>query len=407
MNKSYLWIVISYLFVLLYLLLVGDTTVMVVFLIGLMIYHATALYQERETQQEHTESKMTLMQHKLWQTEKQKEETYLQFISLSTTLGSGVLHVNAEGKISFANKDFIEYFQLEVAKKDYQILTNIKPLYKFVNEAYLLEESKREQVHYKDSFYDLVSTPIFEEGVFQGCIIIVHDITLIKTAERFQKQFTADVSHELKTPLSTIKGFSEILGRDEEIPKEDKKEFFDIIQKEVTRMETIITDLLVISKMDRVDYELEYTKNDIKSTIEDAIGILKHDVEKKGLSLHTDIETRTFMFDYTKMHHVLLNLIKNAMNYTDSGYIEIKGYTSKKNYVIEVIDTGIGIPLDDQELIFKRFYRVDAARSRDTGGSGLGLSIIKNVVRKHEGHIDVESSEGKGTTFRIYLPMKK
>lgn len=407
MSKSYLWIVISYLFVLLYLLLVGDTIVMVVFLIGLMIYHATALYQERQIQQESTESKMTLMQHKLSQTEKQKEETYMQFISLSTTLGSGVLHVNAEGKISFANKDFIEYFQLEVAKKDYQILVNIKPLYKFVNEAYLLEESKREQVHYKEHFYDLISTPIFEEGIFQGCIVIVHDITLIKTAERFQKQFTADVSHELKTPLSTIKGFSEILARDEDIPKDDKKEFLEIIQKEVMRMETIISDLLVISKMDRVDYELEYTKNNIRTTIEDAVGILKHEVEKKGLSLYTELEDKTFMYDYTKMHHVLLNLLKNAMNYTDKGHIELKGYAQKNNYIIEVRDTGIGIPTDDRELIFKRFYRVDAARSRDTGGSGLGLSIIKNVVKKHDGQIEVDSIEGKGTTFRVILPMKK
>jgi len=407
MKQTYFWIVFAYAFVLFYFLVVGDKIVTSVFLIGLLIYHAAEIYQEREKYEENTESKMTVMQHKLMQTEKQKEETYLQFISLSTTLGSGVLHVDAEGKISFVNKDFKEYFDLDVKQKDYQVLTNIKPLYKFVNEAYLLEEPKREQIHYKERFYDLISTPIFEDAIFQGCIVIVHDISLIKTAERFQKQFTADVSHELKTPLSTIKGFSEILARDGKISKEDKKEFIEIIQKEVTRMETIISDLLVISKMDRVDYELEYSKSNMQSTIEDAVSILKNDLEQKGLTLYQDIESKTFMYDYTKMHHVLLNLVRNAINYTDQGHIELKGYVDKNNYVIEVSDTGIGIPEEEKEKIFKRFYRIDTARSRDTGGSGLGLSIIKNVIRKHEGFIEVSSEVGKGTTFKVSIPMKK
>ena len=365
------------------------------------------LYQERETQHIDTENKMTMMQHKLSQTEKQKEETYQQFISLSTTLGSGVLLVNAEGKIEFANKDINHYFQVEVSDKDYQTLINVKPLYKFVNEAFLLEEPRREQIRYKEHYYDLISTPIFEDLMFQGCIIIVHDISLIKTAERFQKQFTADVSHELKTPLSTIKGFTEILSRGDKVSNEDKKEFIEIIQKEVSRMEIIITDLLVISKMDRVDYELEYKKNDIKPMIENAIGLLKHDIERKKLDLFQDIESKSFMFDSTKMHHVMLNLIRNALNYTDEGNIEVKGYAQKGQYIIEMKDTGIGIPKNEIDMIFKRFYRVDAARSRDTGGSGLGLSIIKNVVRKHDGSIEVDSKEGKGTTFKILLPMKK
>jgi len=407
MHKSYVWILLSYAFVLFYFLVVGDKIVVAVFLIALMIYHATEIYQEREKQHENTETKMTMMQHKLSQTEKQKEETYQQFISLSTTLGSGVLLVNAEGKIAFANKDFNHYFGIEVADKDYQTLTKIKPLYKFVNEAYLLEEPKREQIHFKEHFFDIISTPIFEDEMFQGCIVVVHDISLIKTAERFQKQFTADVSHELKTPLSTIKGFSEILSRGTTVSEEDKKEFIDIIQKEVSRMEIIISDLLIISKMDRVDYELEYTKNNIQGTVDDAVALLKHDIENKNLSIYQNVEPKSFMFDYTKMLHVMLNLIRNAINYTDEGHIEIKGYVEKNTYIIEVSDTGIGIAKNEMDSIFKRFYRVDAARSRDTGGSGLGLSIIKNVIKKHEGLIEVFSEEGKGTTFKLFLPIKK
>lgn len=407
MQKSYVWILVTYSFVLLYYLVVGDVFVSSVFIVGLMIYHMIQLYREREIQHEDTENKMTMMQHKLSQTKKEREETYQQFISLSTTLGSGVLLVNAEGKIAFANRDLSNYFGIDVSDEDYQILTKVKPLYKFVNEGFLLEETRREQIHYKNHFYDLISTPIFEDDMFQGCIVIVHDISQIKTAERFQKQFTADVSHELKTPLSTIKGFSEILSRGSDVSEKDKSEFISIIQKEVSRMETIISDLLIISKMDRVDYELEYSKHNIKDTIDDAISLLKHDIEKKKLKLNHKVESKSFMFDYNKMHHVMLNLIKNAINYTDVGNIDINGYVDKKMYVIEITDTGIGIPKEEIDMIFKRFYRVDAARSRDKGGSGLGLSIIKNVVKKHEGSIEISSVIEKGTTFKIYLPMKK
>ena len=303
--------------------------------------------------------------------------------------------------VSISNMSFDNF------NKDYNSLVKIKPLYKFINQAYLLEKSFREQIQYLDKYYDLVSTPIFEKDLFQGCLIIVHDITSLKNAERFQKQFTADVSHELKTPLSTIKGFSEILARDVDMKKEDRVEFITLINKESTRMESILSDLLIISKMDRLDYELNLEKVNIKDLIIENIDSLKHKITNKNLKYKIDVEDCILQLDKNKIGQVVLNLVRNATNYTDEGEINIIGKIEGSKYKIQVIDTGIGINKVDFDKIFKRFYRVDNARSRDTGGSGLGLSICKNVVLKHGGSISVDSVRNVGTTFEIILNIKK
>jgi len=253
----------------------------------------------------------------------------------------------------------------------------------------------------------LINTPIFEGRFYKGCLIIVHDITAIKTAEKFQKQFTADVSHELKTPLSVLKGFSEILDRDQEMDIIQRVDFIKMIKKEVTRMETIITDLLTISKMDRLDYELKLEKIDVTTVINDTINLVRSFAVEKKLKISHNLESCYLNIDATKLSLAFTNLIKNAINYTDEGGIKIKGEISEKRYIVTITDTGIGIDDSEQENIFKRFYRVDSNRSRETGGSGLGLSITKNVVLRHGGTITVDSKLEKGTTFRICLPISK
>ena len=181
--------------------------------------------------------------------ERKSDEAYHQFISLSQTLGSGLIMIDEDGIINYANKDVISYFpDIEITDDNYKSFLSIKPLYKFINEAYLIETNLRKQAVYNDKYFDLISTPIFDGGLFKGCLIIIHDITILKNAEKFQKQFTADVSHELKTPLSVIKGFSELIERDTNMEDEQRNEFFSLIKKESERMECILNDLLVISK---------------------------------------------------------------------------------------------------------------------------------------------------------------
>lgn len=406
-KKDYVYVVLAYLIVILYIIFVNDPVGSTILVLLLMVYHFFTFAGIKEKFFKDKKDSITSLQYKLDKSKKETEKTYRRFLSLSTTLGSGIMMVNEEGLINFANKDIKMYFDSDFTNKDYKTLVEIKPLYKFINQAYLLEKSMREQIEYNDHYYDLINTPLFEDKFFKGNIIIIHDITLLKTAENFQKRFTADVSHELKTPLSAIKGISEILERDKDISDKDKDEFISLICKESLRMDTILNDLLVISKMDRLDYELSLNKEDIKEVIEEIVSGLKRDFDNKKLGLDINIETCALDIDKNKIEQVLLNIIKNAVNYTDKGKVEIEGYIKKNDYFILIKDTGIGIKETDLNKIFKRFYRVDKTRSRETGGSGLGLSISKNVIKKHGGDIFVESIVDKGTTFIIRIPRKR
>lgn len=407
LKKDYLSIIFAYVLVITYVIFGDNTIISVVLIGGLGVFHIISFSNITKSLNEEKETSVSKLLNRLDKTKKEQEEYYKRFLSLSTNMGSGLMMIDDEGKILLSNKDINEYFNRDFNNTDYQNHTDIKSLHKFINQAYLFETSMRNQIKHNEKYFDLISTPLFEEGMFKGALILVHDITLIKNAEKYQKRFTADVSHELRTPLSAIKGFSEILSRDKNIDEENRQEFIELIKKESLRMETILTDLLVISKMDRLDYELELNDVDIKDVIEESANLLRNNIEEKGLKLFLEVESEILKVDKFKMSQVFVNFIKNAMNYTDEGRIEILGKRVHNEYEILIKDTGIGIRPEDYDKIFKRFYRVDKARSRDSGGSGLGLSICKNVVHKHEGRIMVSSVIDEGTTFTIHLPIRK
>lgn len=371
----------------------------------LLIYH---LFTSRNVNRKlivEKDKSVSKLKFRLKETIKESEEAYKHFLSLSKTLGSGVVMIDEDGVINFANKDVFNFFNQNMNNLKYDEIRNIKPLYNFINKAYLMEKAKRDQIFYNECYYDIKSTPIVENSLFKGCLIVIHDITTLRTAENFQKRFTADVSHELKTPLSSIKGVSELLERDKDMSLDDRQEFIGIIRKEASRMETILSDLLIISKMDRIDYDLKLSVSDIKTVIVESVNILERLAISKNIAISIDVESKSLEFDKVKLEHALINLIKNAINYTDEGKISVMGKIVDNSYLITIEDTGIGIPNNEMDNIFKRFYRIDGARSRDTGGSGLGLSIVKNVVKKHGGEIDVISEINKGTKFVISLPM--
>ena len=406
-NSEYISMAMAYMILILYVILennLGVTITLIIFVFFLQILFYVQLKRKLSNDKETSVSKL---QFRLAKTKQKQEESYKRFTSLSQSFGSGLIMIDEDGIIQLANKDFTTYFGSNYNNKDYKVLTDIKNLFKFVNQAYLLEKSLRQQINYNGKVFDLISTPLFEENMFKGTLILCHDITLIKNAENYQKRFTADVSHELRTPLSAIKGFSEILLRDVYISKEERQEFMELIQTESARMEVILNDLMIISKMDRLDYELELTRQDIKSIVDECFGILSHTIKSKNLDYYIDVQSQIMEFDKFKMSQVIRNIVKNAINYTDEGQINIRGYKNNSEYVIEISDTGIGIKKENFDNVFKRFYRVDKARSRDSGGSGLGLSISKNVVMKHNGNISIESELNKGTTFTIKLPIKE
>ena len=332
------------------------------------------------------------------------ESTNLQISKLVNSLPGGVLLIDANGIIKMENQALLNMFQLDsLENKDYQLIQLIEPLYQAVFDAYTAEVSKRTQIKYQERFYDLIMTKIDDESTFQGLLILVSDITELKIAEQFQKQFTADVSHELRTPLSAVLGLTEIL-QNNNVDEEKQMEFLKTVNNEAKRLENMIKDLLTISKLDRIDDNIFKRPIAIQKIINETSQIWLNEIEQKGLEFETEIEAATLNIDEQKFQQVIVNLLTNAIKYTDKGTITIKGKKLKDWYQLDFKDTGIGIAKEHQPFVFKRFYRVDEARGRDSGGTGLGLSIAKNVVIKHGGQIHVSSELGKGTQFTVLIP---
>jgi len=407
LNREYFAIVLGYIIVILYIAFVNDAIFNIVLVVILFLIHISIYNRIKNQLSFEKDTSVSKLQNRLAKTKKKQEELNERFMSLSQSFGSGLFMVDQDGKIQYSNIDMNRYFGRDFNGVEYKKIIDINELYQFVNQAYLLEAPIRKQIQFQGSSYDLLSTPIFEESYFTGTLILAHDITLLKNAEEYQKRFTADVSHELKTPLSTIKGFSEILNRDRSMKESERIEFIELIQKESERMEVILKDLTEIAKLDRIDYELSLVTIDIKTVLEESVAVLINQLKSSNLELTVDVASEVMKIDKYKMSQVFINIIKNAISYTDEGSISIKGYTEEDHYKVEISDTGIGIAEENFDKIFKRFYRIDKARSRETGGSGLGLSISKNAVKKHGGTISVSSKINEGTTFTITLPINK
>jgi two-component system phosphate regulon sensor histidine kinase PhoR len=338
-------------------------------------------------------------------TKNQANQSAFRLRRLVEALGSGVLLIDENGRIQITNQTLLNTFHFSnVIGESYELLEAYPSLYQNIKKAFLAENHARAQIQIDDFFYDLIMTPIIEKELFQGLLVLVNDITTLKHAEQFQKQFTADVSHELKTPLSALIGMSEILLQND-MEKSSQKDFINTIHEEALRLEIMIKDLLIISKMDRLDYELIKSKVSITKLVKKVVQLMSGPVSKKNLSIEVNLEEAILLIDENKFYQVILNLVKNALAYTDHGTIFIQGEIIQDAYQLKVKDTGMGISKEHQPFVFKRFYRVDEARSRDSGGSGLGLSIIKNVVLKHGGQIHLDSAPLKGSTFTITIPM--
>lgn len=222
--------------------------------------------------------------------------------------------------------------------------------------------------------------------------------------EDSRNDFLAAVSHELRTPLTYIKGYSDILMKGLYKNSNEQRQYLQIINNEAKRISILVDDLFEMSKLQVNEFVLEREQTSINHIIEKVIINLKPEIEKKGLKVSSDLEDLpTINIDPKRMEQVFYNLIENAMKYTQQGEIKIHSYLEKEHINIKIADTGIGIPKAELKKIFDRFYRIEQSRARKTGGTGLGLYVVKQIVEAHEGEITVESRENRGSTFTISL----
>jgi len=255
--------------------------------------------------------------------------------------------------------------------------------------------------------FAVTTAPVRSDGLVVGAVLVLHDISELRRLERARRDFVANVSHEFKTPLTAIQGFTETLlgGALEDI--DNRSRFLEIIRNHATRLSRLTDDLLKLSQIEAGKRELEARAVPIASVIEPCLETTRFKASSKNLHLEADYqaEVAAIRGDVSSLQEILQNLLDNAVRYTPSGgRICVRAQSTGQEVVISVSDTGIGIPKVEQERIFERFYRVDPARSREMGGTGLGLSIAKHLVEAHGGRIEVESEVSRGSTFSVFLP---
>lgn len=241
-----------------------------------------------------------------------------------------------------------------------------------------------------------------------GAVVVLHDVTELRRLERVRQDFVANVSHEFKTPLTAIQGFAEtLLGGALEDPKNNRR-FLEIIRDHAARLAQLTDDLLKLARIEAGKLEVQFSPVNLTELIESCAetSLLKASRKQIAIQVNVPPGMPPVLGDAGLLREVLQNLIDNAIQYTaEGGQIQVCASAGARQVVVTVSDTGIGIPLADQERIFERFYRVDAARSREAGGTGLGLSIARHIVESHNGRIWVESAVGAGSKFSFSVPL--
>ncbi len=337
--------------------------------------------------------------------------------TLVESMGSGLLMFGREGSVNLLNGVFEKTFGLTKDKivgktfKDIGLPTDIESL---IEDVFMTEQVHAKQVRIdtgaNHSYMSVYGAPVIgHHGNWLGIVVVMHDITELIRLEEVRKDFVANVSHELRTPVTSIKGFTETLLDGAMNEPAVMVEFLEIIQKESDRLHLLIDDLLELSGMESEGFSLKYAAVNVNEMMNDALRIISQNKERKNIDILVEIPKGLVIeADSDRLIQVMVNLLSNAINYSKEETTVTVTVTVTKNMnnvVIKIKDEGIGIEQSELPRLFERFYRVDRARSRDSGGTGLGLAIVKHLVEIHGGTVDVESTIGVGTTFCIHLPV--
>jgi len=246
----------------------------------------------------------------------------------------------------------------------------------------------------------------FEGGGPSSVVVVLEDVTSLKRLERIRRDFVANVSHEIKTPLTSIKGYVETLITGALHDEQNNMRFLRKIDDHVGRLTNLVQDLLSLARIEAQEGSLRLAETDWRPIVEGAVRRHEPELLSRGLTFAMDLDPDcVVMGDSESMTQVLDNLLDNAIKYTPPpGGVRIRLFRLISQVSLQVEDSGLGIPPEDRERIFERFYRVDKARSREMGGTGLGLSIVKHIVQSHGGSVDAESKYGSGTAIILTWP---
>jgi len=336
--------------------------------------------------------------------------------AIFSSMTEGIIALDLSGNILDINRAAIEMLELPenaTGLSFYTLIDNndlLEVVEKIIKNKELVESELTLHI-IQERNIRVSGTVLTSKGTIFGAVIVFHDVTQVKKLENFRHDFIADVSHEIKTPLTAIRCAVETLDEGAIKKPEDAKKFMQIITKHSDRLNSLVHDILSLSSLEikTGGKERDFANLKIASIINIACEICQERADKKDVKFKISLEDKNYQIegDCQLLEQSLINLIENAIKYSDSSEsIEISASQKDNNIFIEVKDHGTGIATKHLPRLFERFYRVDKARSRKVGGTGLGLAIVKHIAQLHHGSISVESEPGKGSAFTLRLPVK-
>ena len=329
---------------------------------------------------------------------KRKEE----LDNIVASMQEGLLVLDSAGKIRLANqsaKDLIGQQALE--GKIFWEVVRMTPFVDLVRRVKTEKKGRAEEVLFGEK--SILCQAAFLSAQ-EGVVVTLYDITEIQNLARIKKDFVLNVSHELRTPLTAIKGYAEAL---EDEGDARTRSYAETINRHTDRLIRIVEDLISLATLEEKGLAYEPVRVNLNEIAESVVRIFEPKAKEKNLELRLEAaaDLPPVDGDPFRLEQMFINLVDNAIKYTEKGSVRVRLEKAEGGVVAEVGDSGIGIPEDDQSRIFERFYVVDKSRSRKTGGTGLGLSIVKHIVLLHGGRVDLQSSPGVGSRFRVYLPL--
>jgi len=352
------------------------------------------------------------------ETEKQRMEAILRGMT------DGVLITDTNGIVILANQTFsslISSHAIIEGKQIMEILRNVQLINIFrkaleskniISEQINISQLNKE-LHliatavpvYSNTKAGLINNKVFRPATVSGIVLTLHDITRLKQLEKIRKDFVANVSHEIMTPITAIKGFAETLLDGAMDDKENAVRFLGMIKSHSERLNSLVQDLLTLSRIELGDITIKKTEVGVENVIDTVFMTLKEKANKKGLYLKKAISAgiQTIHADKDRLIQIMLNLVDNSIKFTEKGGVTVGIDETGGRITLYVQDTGIGISSNHLDRLGERFYRVDSSRSREMGGTGLGLAIVKHLVNAHEWAMRIESKPGQGTKINIII----
>lgn len=339
-----------------------------------------------------------------------------QFDSVMNSMTNGIVAVDDRFRIILINSIACRFFHLkdesEVVGKNFLEVIRNNQINVFLADAAIKNIHSVNEITVntpEEKIFRVYANPIHSKSnpeIVSGGILSIHDITTVKKLEQIRTEFVSNVTHELKTPLTSIRGFVETLRSGALHDGEVADKFLEIIDIEAERLYMLINDILQLSEIENRQKDSNIGTYNLKGIVDETVSILQGSADKKGVALKVEVDAGLKIHaNRDRIKQMLINLVDNAIKYNvEHGSVYVKACKSEGKIILTVKDTGIGIAQEHLQRIFERFYRVDKGRSRSMGGTGLGLSIVKHIVNLYSGDIRVNSTPGEGTEFVIQLP---